>query len=367
MVGAAGSACAIVHSGKGGDTMRTEDYDYELPTELIAQTPLERRSGSRLLVLDRACRGIRHTQFETLPTLLSPGDLMIANDSRVMPARLRGVKVDTGAAVEILLLRPHTTGAWEVLARPSKRLKSGQVISFGGGLLQATVQDGGDDGTRLVRFSAQADQLETLFAKFGEMPLPPYIRSSLADPERYQTVYAREVGSAAAPTAGLHFTPEVLQAVRARGVDIEFLTLHVGLGTFRPVQVDRIEEHHMHAEWFDVPVELLERIRETRARGGRVLSVGTTTVRALESAARRVDAVEGVREARVSGWTDIFLYPGVELLATDALLTNFHLPKSTLLMLVSALAGRDLILSAYRAAVAEQYRFFSFGDAMLIW
>ncbi|MCY0900560.1 MAG: tRNA preQ1(34) S-adenosylmethionine ribosyltransferase-isomerase QueA [Firmicutes bacterium] len=376
--------------------MRTEEYDYELPERLIAQRPLATRSDSRLMVVDRQSRSWRHMSFAELPRLLSAGDLMIANDSRVLPARLYGTKAQTGAAVELLLLRPRAGGEWEVLARPSKRLRTGQVIVFGEGALSATVEEGGEDGTRFVRFSLLGAEFERTLNQLGEMPLPPYIKEKITDKERYQTVYSRATGSVAAPTAGLHFTDEVLEAVRAREVTVEFLTLHVGLGTFRPVQADRIEEHHMHAEWYTVPRKLLTDIASVRARGGRVLSVGTTTVRALESAVRGrganptggegaeshgsgtsgLSGLSGLSdgsyrrdlsgEDAVTGWTDIFLYPGVPLLATDALLTNFHLPRSTLLMLVSALADRDLILSAYEEAVREEYRFFSFGDAMLI-
>ncbi|MCY0877216.1 MAG: tRNA preQ1(34) S-adenosylmethionine ribosyltransferase-isomerase QueA [Firmicutes bacterium] len=344
--------------------MNTDDYDYVLPERLIAQSPIPDRSASRMLVVDKQAQSWRHDQFAHLPQLLSPGDLLIANDSRVLPARLYGVKEATGAAIELLLLRPHADGLWEVLARPGKRLKTGDVIAFGDGVLRATMQEGGEQGTRIVAFSDLGEALEEQFERLGEMPLPPYIHEKLPDRERYQTVYARAKGSVAAPTAGLHFTTEILDSLRARGVAVEFLTLHVGLGTFRPVQVEHVEEHHMHAEFFSVPVSLLHKIEEVRGRGGRVLSVGTTTVRALESAARaREQAVQGM----VSGWTDIFLYPGVPFLATDALLTNFHLPKSTLLMLVSALSTRELMLDAYRAAVEAEYRFFSFGDAMLIW
>lgn len=350
--------------------MNTDDYDYELPEGLIAQTPIADRSAARLLVVDKQAQTWHHDHFARLPELLQPGDLLIANDSRVLPARLYGVKEETGAAVELLLLRPHADGLWEVLVRPGKRLRAGHVIAFGSGELRATVQEGGQDGTRMVSFSDLGEALEAQFERLGEMPLPPYIRAALPDRERYQTVYAKAKGSVAAPTAGLHFTEEVLQALRARGVEIAFITLHVGLGTFRPVQVDRVEEHHMHAEYFSVPTSLLQQIDEVRARGGRVLSVGTTTVRALESAARvrqRTMEEAGALDDVITGWTDIFLYPGVPFLATDALLTNFHLPKSTLLMLVSALATRELMLAAYQAAVEAEYRFFSFGDAMLIW
>jgi len=350
--------------------VQTDDYDYELPQGLIAQTPLADRSASRMLVVDRATQTWRHDQFVRLPEILAPGDMLIANDSRVLPARLYGLKEGTGAAIELLLLRPHADGLWEVLVRPGKRLRTGHVISFGDGTLRATVQEGGDEGTRIVAFSDLGEALEAQFERLGEMPLPPYIRQALPDRERYQTVYARAKGSVAAPTAGLHFTQEVLDALRMRGVTTAFVTLHVGLGTFRPVQVERVEAHHMHAEFFSVPVSLLQQIREVRARGGRVLSVGTTTVRALESAARALHrAGQGPTDPGhvITGWTDIFLYPGVPFLATDALLTNFHLPKSTLLMLVSALASRELMLAAYLAAVQQEYRFFSFGDAMLIW
>jgi len=347
--------------------MRTEDYDYELPESLIAQTPNQERSGSRLLVLDKHSGTCQHDQFVHLPNILAPGDLLIANDSRVLPARLFGHKEETGGAIELLLLRPHAEGVWEVLAKPGKRLRAGHTIIFGDGTLSAKVLAGGVDGTRLLRFSHVGEALETDFERLGEMPLPPYIHEKLEDKERYQTIYARAKGSVAAPTAGLHFTPDVFAELSARGVAVEFVTLHVGLGTFRPVQADEIQEHHMHSEWFQVPVALLDRIKEVRARGNRVLSVGTTTVRALESAARARSAADIAGDELITGWTDIFLYPGVPFLATDALLTNFHLPRSTLLMLVAALTGRERMLQAYETAVAEGYRFFSFGDAMLIW
>lgn len=349
--------------------MQVQDYDYELPQELIAQSPAEKRSESRLMVLDRKGGEVAHEHFFDLPRHMRAGDLLVANDSRVIPARLFGVKEGTGAAIEVLLLRPHgRTGEWQALIRPGKRLKAGQSVAFGDGVLRARVLDELADGVRVVEFSQVGKAFDELLERLGEMPLPPYIKEKLSDRERYQTVYAREKGSVAAPTAGLHFTPQLLEGLSRQGVAIEFITLHVGLGTFRPVQVDNVQDHHMHEEWYGVPIDLFDRLAAVKSAGGRVFSVGTTTVRALESAWRRLraDRPGAVQGDVVSGMTDLFIRPGFEFYATDALITNFHLPKSTLLMLVSALAGRERMLFAYNEAVRERYRFFSFGDAMLI-
>lgn len=353
--------------------MNTDDYQFILPEHLIAQSPAPVRSDSRLMVLDRATGVIEHNRFFDLPDLLEAGDLLIANNSRVIPARLIGVKEATGAVIELLLLRPlATAGAWEVLVRPAKRVKPGQRIVFGAGELSATVLDVRADGARVVEFSASGEVFDALLETFGRLPLPPYIRGYLDDPERYQTVYARERGSVAAPTAGLHFTPELLDRLRAKGVEIRYITLHVGIGTFRPMQSERVEEHRMHEEWYTVSEDILSAADETKARGRRVVCVGTTTVRALESA--WIARNETMRDAlpaegaagQYSGYTDIFIIPGFSFHVTDALITNFHLPRSTLLLLVSALIGRERLLQAYETAVAEGYRFYSFGDAMLI-
>ncbi len=339
--------------------MKTSDFYYDLPQELIAQTPLERRDASRLLTLDRKTGEIGHRCFYELPQLLHPGDCMVMNDSRVLPARLLGRR-NTGGAVEVLLLTDRGDRTWECLVRPGRRLRAGAKLIFGEGLLRAEVTQVLPDGNRLVRFDYEGVFLE-LLEKLGRMPLPPYIKQELKDGERYQTVYAKNVGSAAAPTAGLHFTPELLEQIRAMGVTLAWVTLHVGLGTFRPVKEEEITDHQMHAEYCTVPEETAEAIRRTRQGGGRVICVGTTSCRTLESFANDDGTVRAD-----SGWTDIFLYPGCTFRVTDALITNFHLPESTLLMLVSALAGRELIMEAYRQAIERRYRFFSFGDAMFI-
>lgn len=342
--------------------MDVSQFDFHLPEELIAQSPLPHRSASRLMVLHRETGKLEHRSFSDLTEYLRPKDVLVINDTRVRPARLIGTKKATGGRVEILLLKPLGDDRWEVLAKPARRLKPGHAIRFGNGELQAVVEGESDvAGGRIVRLLYEAEDLEALLERLGEMPLPPYIRRRLGDPERYQTVYARAVGSAAAPTAGLHFTPELLEALRARGVDIAAITLHVGLGTFRPVTAERVEDHRMHAEYYEVGEEAAERIRAARSQGGRVVAVGTTSVRTLES-------VAGMHGESVPsrGWTDIFIYPGYRFRAVDALITNFHLPRSTLLMLVSAFASRQQILDAYREAVNRRYRFFSFGDAMLI-
>ncbi len=347
--------------------MNVEDYDFHLPEELIAQTPLTDRTSSRLLTLDKRSGEIGHHRFTDLKQYLREGDTLVINDSRVLPARLLGVKEDTGAKAELLLLRQLEGDAWETLAKPAKKLKAGTVIAFGAGeggepLLRAVVESEGDMGGRIVRFK-YSGIFQELLDRLGEMPLPPYIKERLDDRERYQTVYSRQAGSAAAPTAGLHFTQQFLQELREMGVGIAPLTLHVGLGTFRPMSTDTIEEHVMHSEYYELSEESAAMIRAAKERGGRIVAVGTTSARTLETAAQRYP--DGLQAC--SGWTDIFIYPGYEFRAVDALLTNFHLPKSTLVMLVSALAGREHVLRAYAEAVNEKYRFFSFGDAMFIY
>jgi S-adenosylmethionine:tRNA ribosyltransferase-isomerase len=342
--------------------MDVSEFDFHLPEELIAQSPPPRRADSRLMVLDRETGELEHRRFSDLTEYLRPGDVLVINDTRVRPARLIGMKKETGGRVEILLLKPLGEDRWEVLAKPARRLKPGSTILFGNGELQAVVEgESGVAGGRIVRLAYEAEDLEALLERLGEMPLPPYIRKRLEDPERYQTVYARAVGSAAAPTAGLHFTPELLEEIRDKGVDIASVTLHVGLGTFRPVTAERVEEHRMHAEYYEVGEAAAERIRSARKRGGRVVAVGTTSVRTLETVAGLHGEIVPAK-----GWTDIFIYPGYRFRAVDALITNFHLPRSTLLMLVSAFASRRQILAAYEEAVNRRYRFFSFGDAMLI-
>lgn len=345
--------------------LKTSDFDYDLPEERIAQTPVEPRDTSRLMVLNRADNSISHRHFFDLCDYLRPNDVLVINDSKVIPARLYGcVAGRQDAQIELLLLRQRATDVWETLVRPGKRARVGMTLSFGDGLLRAVVTDVTDEGNRLVRFDydrrAFANVYDVLH-RVGTMPLPPYITARLADADRYQTVYAREEGSAAAPTAGLHFTPELLEKIRAMGVAIAPVMLHVGLGTFRPVKVDRLDEHVMHTEFFSVSEESARVINERRRAGGRVICVGTTSCRTLESVA---DADGTIRP--LSGDTGIFIYPGYRFKAVDALITNFHLPKSTLLMLVSAFYDRSHILDAYRIAVDQQYRFFSFGDAMLI-
>ncbi|MBR2076677.1 MAG: tRNA preQ1(34) S-adenosylmethionine ribosyltransferase-isomerase QueA [Exiguobacterium sp.] len=340
--------------------MNVNDYDFELPEELIAQVPLLDRTSSRLLVLDRETGDIEHRHFRDVLDYLNEGDALVVNDSRVLPARLFGAKQETGGKVELLLLKQTEDDVWEALVKPAKKVRVGSIVEFGDGLLRAECIEELPEGGRRFKFDYDGIFYEIL-DELGTMPLPPYIREQLDDQDRYQTVYARERGSAAAPTAGLHFTEELLEAAKAKGVRLIPLTLHVGLGTFRPVTADSIEEHTMHSEYFELSAESAAALREIRANGGRIFAVGTTSTRTLETIMRdHGDFVES------SGWTDIFIYPGVELKAIDGLITNFHLPKSTLVMLVSAFATRDIILHAYRTAVAERYRFFSFGDAMLI-
>lgn len=338
-------------------------FHFDLPKELIAQKPLKDRASSRLMVLNRKSGEIIHAQFSDVLNFLRPGDLLVLNDSRVRPARLIGIKEETGAKIELLLLKPFGNDRWEALVKPFKRVKEGTVIVFGEGQLKAIAEEATEvAGGRVFRLEYEGDDIEALFQRLGEMPLPPYIHEQLDDPERYQTVYSRVIGSAAAPTAGLHFTEELLEKAKEKGVNLAFITLHVGLGTFRPVTVEKVEEHQMHAEYYEVSSEAAEMIEQTRKQGGRVVAVGTTSVRTLESVAQRFDG-----EIRAcNGWTDIFIYPGFQFQVVDGLITNFHLPQSTLLMLVSAFYSREKILAAYEEAVRQKYRFFSFGDAMLI-
>ncbi|MCI9299561.1 MAG: tRNA preQ1(34) S-adenosylmethionine ribosyltransferase-isomerase QueA [Oscillibacter sp.] len=340
--------------------MKTSDFYYDLPQELIAQTPMEKRDGSRLMTLDRRTGETGHRHFYDLPSLLRPGDCLIMNDSRVLPARLLGRRLPGGGACEVLLLTDKGENVWECLVRPGRKLRAGARMTFGDGSLTAEVAEELADGNRLVRFAYEGIFLEVL-ERLGKMPLPPYIKEELQDQERYQTVYSKVLGSAAAPTAGLHFTPELLRELESKGVNLGYVTLHVGLGTFRPVKEEAIEDHDMHSEFCTVPPETAELINLTKAAGGRVICVGTTSCRTLESWAGE----DGHMEAR-SGWTNIYLYPGSRFKVMDGLVTNFHLPESTLIMLVSAFAGREAVLAAYREAVKERYRFFSFGDAMFI-
>lgn len=340
--------------------MDVKDFDYDLPEELIAQDPLEDRSSSRLMVLDKKTGDIEHKIFRDVVDYLQPGDCLVLNNTKVIPARLFGVKEGTEAKIEILLLKRKENDIWETLVKPGKKCKPGVKISFGEGLLTGEVLEVVEDGNRLIQFHYDGI-FEEILDQLGQMPLPPYITHQLKDKNRYQTVYAKYDGSAAAPTAGLHFTPELLQQIRDMGIDIAEVTLHVGLGTFRPVKVDTIEEHHMHSEFYRIEQSEADKINRAKANGHRVIAVGTTSTRTLESASEE----DGTLREK-SGWTDIFIYPGYKFKVIDALITNFHLPQSTLVMLVSALAGREHILAAYKKAVEEKYRFFSFGDAMLI-
>lgn len=340
--------------------MKRQDFYYELPEELIAQDPLEDRSSSRLLVLDRKSGAVSHHVFREVTDYLREGDCLVINDTKVIPARLIGSKIGTDAKIEVLLLKRKENNIWETLVKPGKKAKVGTGISFGDGLLTGEVIDIVEEGNRLIQFSFEGI-FEEILDQLGQMPLPPYITHQLQDKNRYQTVYAKHTGSAAAPTAGLHFTPELLKAIREKGVEIVKVTLHVGLGTFRPVKVDEITDHHMHSEFYQIDEEAAVKINKAKESGGRIICVGTTSCRTVESAA---DA-DGHLEAK-SGWTDIFIYPGYEFKVLDGLITNFHLPESTLIMLVSALAGRENVLAAYEEAVRERYRFFSFGDAMYI-
>lgn len=341
--------------------MKIEEFDFELPEELIAQTPLKERASSRLLIVNPFTKEIEHHKFTQIINELNAGDCLVLNDTRVMPARLYGVKEETGAHIEVLLLKQIEQDTWETLVKPAKRVKVGTTITFGEGLLKATCIRMGEQGGRIFEFSYDGIFYEVL-DQLGEMPLPPYIHEKLEERERYQTVYAKEIGSAAAPTAGLHFTEDLLIQLRNKGVEIAFVTLHVGLGTFRPVSASTIEEHEMHSEFYSVSKETAETINRVKERGGKIIAVGTTTTRTLETIASKYDGQ--IKEEH--GWTDIFIYPSYEFKCIDGLITNFHLPKSTLVMLVSALAGKETILHAYRCAIQENYRFFSFGDAMFI-
>ena len=340
--------------------MKLTDFNYDLPEELIAQDPLEKRSDSRLMVVGREDGSITHKHFYDIIDYLNPGDCLVINDTKVIPARLMGVKEDTGASIEVLLLKRKEEKIWETLVKPGKKMKVGARVVFGDGLLTGEVVDIVEEGNRLIRFEYEGIW-EELLDQLGQMPLPPYITHQLQDKNRYQTVYAEHEGSAAAPTAGLHFTKELLQQIKDKGVDIAHVTLHVGLGTFRPVKVDNILDHHMHSEFYIVDQEAVDKINAAKARGNQVISVGTTSTRTIESVA---DENGFMRAA--SGWTDIFIYPGYQFKVVDSLITNFHLPESTLLMLVSALSTRENMLHAYEVAVQERYRFFSFGDAMFI-
>ena len=339
--------------------MKTHDFYYDLPQELIAQTPLAQRDSSRLLVLNKATGGVEHRHFHDILDYLNPGDCLVLNNSRVLPARLLGKRA-TGGAVEVLLLKDTGNDTWECLTKPGRKTPVGTELSFGEGLLTATVVGAMEDGNKLVRFHYKGIFLEIL-EQLGKMPLPPYIKEELQDQERYQTVYSKVNGSAAAPTAGLHFTPELLSAIAEKGVRLAYVTLHVGLGTFRPVKAEEITDHEMHAEYCEISADTAKLLNETRDRGGRIVCVGTTSCRTLESFAD-----EAGHFTEKSGWTNIFIYPGYRFKAMDALITNFHLPESTLIMLVSAFAGYEHVMEAYRIAVQERYRFFSFGDAMFI-
>ena len=340
--------------------MRKEDFNFDLPEELIAQDPLEDRSSSRLLVLDKETGKTEHHVFREIIDYLETGDCLVINDTKVIPARLIGSKIGTDAKIEVLLLKRKENDVWETLVKPGKKAKIGTRISFGDGLLVGEVVDIVEEGNRLIHFEYEGI-FEEILDRLGQMPLPPYITHQLEDKNRYQTVYAKHSGSAAAPTAGLHFTPELLKKIEEKGVQIARVTLHVGLGTFRPVKVDNILEHHMHSEFYQIEEEAAEKINTAKANGKRVIAVGTTSCRTIESAAKEDGTI-----APVSGWTDIFIYPGYQFKVLDCLITNFHLPESTLVMLVSALAGREHVLNAYEEAIKERYRFFSFGDSMFI-
>lgn len=340
--------------------MKRQDFYYELPEELIAQDPLEDRSSSRLLVLDKKSGAVSHHIFREITEYLHRGDCLVINDTKVIPARLIGSKIGTDAKIEVLLLKRKENNIWETLVKPGKKAKAGTKISFGDGLLIGEVTDIVEEGNRLIQFSFEGI-FEEILDRLGQMPLPPYITHQLQDKNRYQTVYARHTGSAAAPTAGLHFTPELLREIQKTGIEVAEVTLHVGLGTFRPVKAEEITDHHMHSEYYQIGEDAAAKINRAKRAGGRIVCVGTTSCRTVESAA----GTDGYLEAK-SGWTDIFIYPGYQFKVLDALITNFHLPESTLIMLVSALAGREHVLAAYEKAVEERYRFFSFGDAMLV-
>lgn len=340
--------------------MRVEDFDYDLPERLIAQKPIENRDESRLMLLNKETGEIEDRYFKEIVELLNKDDTLILNDSKVIPARLYGEKVPTGTEIEVLLLNRLKENTWEVLVRPGKRVKKGVEVKFGNGELVGKAVEYTDFGGRIMEFSFEGN-FDEILDKLGEMPLPPYIKEDLDEPERYQTVYAKKRGSVAAPTAGLHFTPELIERIKDKGVQIKYITLHVGLGTFRPVKTEKVEEHDMHAEYIEVDKEVVEKIKETKKGKGKVVAVGTTVTRALETAAQSGELNE------FKGWTDIFIYPGYEFKAIDALITNFHLPKSTLLMMISALADKEKILNAYEKAIEKEYRFYSLGDAMFIY
>jgi len=339
--------------------MKKSDFYYELPEELIAQTPLEKRDSSRLLKLDKENGELSHTYFHNIIDLLNPGDLLVMNNSRVIPARIFGIRTDTGAKVEFLLLKQVENNKWETLVKPGKKAKPGTSFDFSG-IMSGTVEEIGKEGIRIIKFESE-ENIYNALDKIGQMPLPPYIKEQLNDKERYQTVYSDPLGSAAAPTAGLHFTKELLQKIKDKGINTAYVTLHVGLGTFRPVKEDEITDHIMHSEHYSLPEETVKLINDTKAKGGRVIAVGTTTTRTLESVAK-----EHGKLIPCDGWTDIFIYPPYEFKVLDGLITNFHLPESTLVMLVSAFAGYDNTMNAYNEAVKERYRFFSFGDSMII-
>ena len=340
--------------------MKTEDFNYNLPEELIAQTPLAKRDDSRLMILDRKTGKIKHDIFHNIINYLNPDDVLVLNDTKVMPARIIGEKQDTGAIIELLLLKNIENDTWEVLVKPAKRVKEGTIISFGDGMLLAKCVGVGEEGIRNVKFNYDGIFYEIL-DKLGSMPLPPYIKEKLADKDRYQTVYAKNIGSAAAPTAGLHFTNELLEAIKSKGIKICYITLHVGLGTFRPVNVEDVTTHKMHSEFYQMSKEVADTLNEAKKAGKRIVSVGTTSTRTLETIMTKYGSFK-----ETSGWTDIFIYPGYKFKAIDAQITNFHLPKSTLIMLVSAFATKEIILNAYEEAVKNKYRFFSFGDSMFI-
>ena len=340
--------------------MKTDDFDFDLPEELIAQTPLERRDASKLLVLDKTTGEVSHRHFTDVIDYMEKGDTLVLNDTKVMPARLYGVKEETGAVIEVLLLKDEGNNVWECLTKPAKRIKEGTIISFGDGKLKAKCTEVLDEGIRKFKLEYKGILYEIL-DELGEMPLPPYIHEKLKDKDRYQTVYAKNVGSAAAPTAGLHFTKDLLEKIKNKGVNIAYITLHVGLGTFRPVNVEDVTKHKMHSEYYVMSAEVADLLNKTKKEGHKIISVGTTSTRTLETIASLYGEFK-----ECSGWTDIFIYPGYEFKAIDYLITNFHLPKSTLVMLVSALAGKDNIMKAYNEAIEKRYRFFSFGDSMLI-
>lgn len=341
--------------------MKTSDFFYELPQELIAQTPVQPRDSSRLMILNKESGEVQHRIFRDLIDYLIPGDCLILNDTRVIPARIFGVKKETGAVVEFLLLKQSENNVWQCLCKPGKRAKIGTIFSFGDGLVECEVVDVTEDGNRIIKFDCDSKEIYTILDKIGKMPLPPYITAELKDAERYQTVYSKELGSAAAPTAGLHFTEQMLDKIKEKGVNIGYVTLHVGLGTFRPVKVDDVTNHKMHSEHYVVPKETADLINKTKENGGRVISVGTTSTRTLESVATKYGHI-----CEDEDDTSIFIYPGYQFKCIDALVTNFHLPESTLIMLISAFAGYDNVMNAYKIAVDERYRFFSFGDAMFI-